>query len=188
MKHKLLVVLISVITIANVTASSADESINKQWLKEQSTKQLINSFKENELLKRQIAYELAPIKNKADLDILVSQPSSLDLLSPDAKSRFIQSIRFGDKGLAGFYYADLENELSFTQIHQVLSLFGAQHLVPMFPNARVETAADTLLKTNSLNTKKLYGIMGGPPGYPEYACIGRGTCRSAAAHICTNNC
>lgn len=48
---------------------------------------------------------------------------------------------FSDKGLASFSYAELEAELTPTQIYEIMSLFGLQRLVPMMSGARIETIA-----------------------------------------------
>lgn len=176
------------IVVCISTHSIAGESINQQQpIKEQSAEKLINSLKESTTLERQVAYELAPVKSKADLDFISAKPSALDLLSSDAKQRFIESIKFGDKGLAGFYYADLENELSFTQIYEILSLFGATHLISKFSNAHIETSADTLLKAKSINEKKSPGLLG-PTDHGGYRCESRATCVRSSLHICTSNC
>lgn len=191
MKHIVLTLLLSGFAMVNFsTVSIADNSINKQQLLEQpSAEKLINIIRETETLDRQIAYELAPVKSKADLDRLSSQHSPLDALSPDAKSRFLENITFGNKGITGLYYGDLENELSFTQLYKILALFGAQHLIAKFGNARIETVADTLLKTKSLGAKNTPGLKGQPgEDYKGYACISPHTCAKRTFHICMSGC
>ncbi|WP_299270146.1 hypothetical protein [uncultured Psychrosphaera sp.] len=95
---------------------------------------------------KQLALALAPIKSKLALELLAQQESPLDLLSDKAKQRFVDSVVFTDEGsIGGYYYADLEAELTPTQIHSILSLIGVQHTVPKLKNSRIETQTDMLL-------------------------------------------
>jgi hypothetical protein len=68
--------------------------------------------------------------------------SPLSALSSGARRRFLSSIRFNEKGITGFRYADLQSELTASQIFDVLHLFGAEKDVAIIPNIRVESAAD----------------------------------------------
>ncbi|MCJ8269675.1 MAG: hypothetical protein MJK04_09765, partial [Psychrosphaera sp.] len=79
----------------------------------------------SEELRQQIAWERAPIKTREALDVLLDGESPLDMLSESGKELFVQSIIFREKGLGGFNFGALVEELTPTQIHRILTLFGA---------------------------------------------------------------
>jgi len=103
---------------------------------------------------KKLAWEFAPVKTS---DALVQntqmKDSPLNLLSDDAKNRFIKSVTFSENGVTGFRFSDLEEELTPSQIYRVLSLIGVQHITANFDKARVETPTDLLI-LNGLKTIK----------------------------------
>lgn len=124
---------------------------------------------------------MAPVKTKSDLQQLLKKPSALDLLSPEAKKRFIKHLTFSKSGLGSIYVRDLELELTPTEIHHLFALFGAQHLTPTLKNARIESKLDEILMQNNANTKAV--------DYKGYACVGRGTCKKTTEdYICMRMC
>lgn len=98
---------------------------------------------------RQLAWKIAPVKTEEDLYALLRTENPLDLLSPDAKERFIQSLVFRPTGLGSFYVTDLKAELTVTEIYEVLALFGQQEFAKKMTTARVETNLDALLISNN---------------------------------------
>lgn len=104
------------------------------------------AYRAQEMLNEDIALSLAPIRSQAELQsYLRTTPKStspLERLSPAAKKRFLASLSFNENGITGFSYDDLESELTASQIYQVLSLFGAQHITSQLGGARVEAAID----------------------------------------------
>lgn len=141
---------------------------------------------------KQVALALAKVKSKADLEELALQESPLDLLPAEAKQRFIDSIVFNERGIGGYYYSDLEAELTPTQIHSILSLIGVQHTVSKLNNARIETNADMLLMLTP-NVSPVQQNLGGAisiggTDHKGYYCASRGTCREEDGSICTSNC
>lgn len=141
---------------------------------------------------KHIALELAVIKSSADIYKLDVDDSPLNLLSSDTRNRFIDSLVFNERGLAGFSYIELEAELTPSQIYKLLSYFGAQHLASLMTNARTETSTDILI----LNQQPRYQTLRaneitpmGPPGdHKGYACSERATCRESAGAICMSSC
>lgn len=119
-----------------------------------NTAELVENYDDNNAVikgmvyQKELAWILAPINTRDALDRISEEKSPLDLLSPPAKERFIDSIVFRETGLGGFDFSDLEAELTPTQIHKILSMFGAQHAVHLFTKARIETRADVLLLSN----------------------------------------
>ena len=90
----------------------------------------------------------APIKSYADLrNYLAAEPSSspLNRLSPVAKTRFLESLVFTERGLGGYSYEPLKGELTASQIYDVLSLFGAQATTRLIKGATVKNETDRLI-------------------------------------------
>jgi hypothetical protein len=144
----------------------------------------------------EIVSRLAPIQSAADLQQYQIDHarigSPLDRLSPPAKRRFLSSLTFSDKGLASFSYADLQDELTPSQIYQVLSLFGVQRTASFARYARIETDTDRMiLEAASVapqNCTIHSPLAGGGCDHQGYRCIERATCAPAMQMICTSNC
>lgn len=85
----------------------------------------------------QHAQSLVPIRSPAALQRYLRETppgkSPLELLPRGAKKRFLGSLHFGRRGLGSFAYGDLQADLTDSQIHQVLGLFGPD--VVAFANA-----------------------------------------------------
>jgi hypothetical protein len=112
--------------------------------------------------------------------------SPLSALSSGARERFLSSITFGAKGISGFRFADLQSDLTVSQIYDVLGLFGVQKDVAIIPNVRVETAADNRVMSSLTVTPTEGG--GGDGDYMNYRCSARATCSISNSDICTSNC
>lgn len=82
----------------------------------------------------------------------------------------------------------LEDELTPTQIFEVLSLFGLAELVSQFKNARVETPHDEhLLNLNA--AAQCIGCGGPCPVIYNYYCAPPATCKPRYQNYCiTCNC
>lgn len=112
------------------------------------------------------------------LHVTADSASPLDRLSPQGRARFLRSLTFGKKGLTGFHYGDLREELSASQIYGVLRLFGAQKDTTIIPGVRIVTSADQI-------------IMAGPrpdTDQPGYWCASPGHCAVNANAICLSQC
>ncbi len=95
-------------------------------------------------LQRELDRALAPIKSYSELQSYLQtfpmSASPLNKLSPAARKRFLDSLQFNEKGLTTFRSADLESELSVSEIYAVLSLFGEQSIAGrLFRGARVSS-------------------------------------------------
>ena len=94
----------------------------------------------------------APIRSQADLDAYLQQTpmavSPLRFLSPPDRQLFLSGLRFGNYGLGGLRYTDLEG-LSATQAHEILALFGWQSTVQLIDGLRVATTLDKLIMSTS---------------------------------------
>lgn len=108
--------------------------------------------------------------------------SPLDRLSPDARARFLTSLTFNDRGLTGFRFVDLRDELPPTQIYQILSLFGQQQDTSLIKGARILNSTDRAIVS--------VVPVCGPDGcdYPGYYCRARATCSRSDTEICTRHC
>lgn len=112
-------------------------------------------------------------------------------LSPAARSRFIQSLRFNARGLTTFDYTDLVRELGAADIHRVLKPFGFQHLVAVLPEVRVNSQEDRQVLQTLEETRRLRCGVGehcNEADYPGYKCASHATCEESTIHICTSNC
>lgn len=116
----------------------------------------------------------------------------LDALPPKAKKRFLGSLRFNNRGLTTFSYADLRYLTAF-QVYKILSLFGVQRDTSM-TDARIVTHIDETIMTAPANPLTMIcfdfgGGHGGPGGdRKDYKCVGEGSCFRSRAYICTQNC
>lgn len=144
---------------------------------------------------RELAFLLAPIQTKEDLDRYVAElrqnpnaRSPLNLLSPAARERFLNSLVFTEQGLGGYYFGDLQAQLTVSQVYRLLSLFGAQHTTPLVRGARVESRADQLIIEQFAAPAGDYEYQLPPADYENYECVSRATCGPRTAYICTSNC
>lgn len=152
---------------------------------------------------QQLALIIAPVKSSIDLNgYLLTTPaksSPLSKLTQRAQQRFIDNLTFNEKGLTGLNYADLEAELSVSEIYQVLALFGKQHLVTHMKRARMLNAIDrAIIATNVSNIAKQktefaqlqsFDQNSDETDYPDMACTGRATCSRSIGSICIgSNC
>lgn len=173
------------------SASSADSHTETFDIQDQNK---TSSIPAKLQYQKMIAWAFASVKNTHELaGELAKEDSPLNKFSEGAKARFVESIVFRRNGLGGFYYGDLEDELTPTEIYNVLSLFGAQDIVSHFTGARIVTSSDLLLMSppNYIdnNDGELYGYYGPTgPDYMGYKCISRATCSIAERMICMSNC
>lgn len=125
----------------------------------------------------------APIRSEAQLQTyLAAHPlgtSPLDVLSLEARQRFLASLEFNRKGLATFEYGDLQNELSPTQIYAILALFGVQKYTAMMTDAHTVTSTDALIMST---VSPLRAFL------KDHYCFNKGSCAPAIDWACTTNC
>jgi len=179
MKKLLLLSAMTLSALSNVQAFENKSELNSHGnsLIDSHVSALIESHTN---FQGRINYELAPVKNRGDLNKLLKTDSALDLLSEPAKNRFTDSLIFSKNGLSGFNYVDLEAELTPKEIYQILSLFGAQQYISIFENARIETSADYLLVSpQSGQVSKDFKL--------GHWCKS-GKCVEAKGYACTSNC
>ncbi len=139
------------------------------------------------------AISAAPVQSRADLEShLADNPdSAIHQLSHGGRETLLTSLVLTDKGLGSFNYQVLEDELTPTQIYEVLSLFGLGELVSLFKHARIETSDDERLL--SLDTDR-QGDLATPMHHPcpniyNYRCNPPATCTQAYHNYCiTCNC
>ena len=191
-KNRILSITLLASMCLNVSANEVD-SITPEPDRA-STNALFQALKHH----KDVAWYMAKAKTKKELIEISKKTSPLDNLSQHAKDRFVESVVFRDNGVAGFYYGDLEAELTPTQIHNVLSLIGAQTTVSKFDKARIESEADILLlqaptikysRMSQTDLKKSIVSPHGPRAdHKDYACRERATCREEQGSICMSSC
>ena len=143
----------------------------------------VASAQDHQLEKQsRIDYATAAIRSDDELHRFIASPHSVDsplnAMSAAGRERFLKSLRFNDKGLTSFDYADLETELTAGQIYRILKLFGAERDTAFMRNARVENADDV----------KIMDMPRSPIDYRDYECAKRATCTQSNFSICTGNC
>lgn len=124
----------------------------------------------------------APIKHESDLVRYLEElpaQSPLRMLSEDALSSFIASLRFNEKGLTSLSTIELERELTLTQAHDVLGLFGMQRAAAKLPIPAANSQEEDLRRRMQLRCDD---------HHDGYACAGPGTCKTSSSAICTPRC
>lgn len=98
-----------------------------------------------------------PIASAAQLRIYLNRggASPLDLLSPHARQRFIDSVQFGSNGVAGLSVAELEAELTQSEAREVLKLFGLERFTP--PASQMRTARLNIGATETSDAGAQFG-------------------------------
>lgn len=145
-----------------------------------------NAISAQQILQREVARELAPVKSMADLYAALPhkspQTDAVNRLSAKGRASFLASLTFNGNGLTGFNYRAIEDELSVSEAYQVLSLFGAQHIIHQLPGLAVKTKADALLRQTA------------PPAglavldYQHHWCSTPHTCTRRDDNICMSAC
>jgi hypothetical protein len=90
---------------------------------------------------------LAPVKNSAQLQVLLSDVSALDALE-DTLIPFLNSVTYVQQGAhAGIHFDKslLENNLTATEIYNILALLGQQSSIAHYQGAAIVTDTDRLL-------------------------------------------
>lgn len=147
---------------------------------------------------------MAAIKSREELTSYMLttplQKSPLSFLSKEGRQSFLDSLTFNSNGVTGFRFGSLEEELTPTQIFQVLSLFGAQDMTRGFKRARVKTVTDQkLLKGEGYSTSEYddvwddiwdEGVDFGGTDKQGFYCDLDGICKPAndQRFICTARC
>jgi hypothetical protein len=81
------------------------------------------------------------IRSEADLNgylRIVGTLGPLGYLSPDARTRFLSSLRFNERGVTTFRYDDLA-KLPTRKVNRILSLFGLQRDTEMIVASNAHT-------------------------------------------------
>lgn len=133
-----------------------------------------------EVEERELASKLAEVKSKEDLAEYVRkmpEDSALHALSDGGRERFLRSLLFTDRGLASFSYADLQAELTASQIYSVLTIFGAQHSTHAIKGLRIATDADRAVVSAAGELRPL-------TDYYDRRCVLPATCRVSYTDIC----
>lgn len=101
-----------------------------------------------------VAFAVAPIKSAWDLLIYQkmtpAKESPFNLLSPNARRQFLESLDFNERGVTGFKYSILEEELTPTQIFRVLALLGSQSNTAQMVHAEKANLNDTMVMQSAI--------------------------------------
>ncbi|WP_139074420.1 hypothetical protein [Xanthomonas bromi] len=193
MKNKFLSLIIPLaIGIFSVNAMAMQASSNDEIRESNPAQDVVVAKLLNNYNKQQkVIRKNAQVHSDAQLAAYVAgakhEESPLNLLSPQAQMRFVNSLKFNEGGVSSFYYADIESELSSSQAYDLLSVFGLQSSLRFMGNIRVDTQRDREVIRAFGGREE--GIDVAPPtDHNDYECTGRGTCHEAVGSICTSNC
>ncbi|GGQ27040.1 DP-EP family protein [Shewanella litoralis] len=96
---------------------------------------------------QEIDLALAPVKNNAQLQVILSDASALDALE-DNLPLFLNSVTYTQQGAHDGIHFDqsvLEDNLTVTEIYKILALFGQQTNIAQYQGAEVVNDTDRLL-------------------------------------------
>ncbi|MDP5211097.1 hypothetical protein [Microbulbifer sp. 2205BS26-8] len=97
--------------------------------------------------KRELDFNLAPIKNLGDLKAYLAitpiESSPLGSLTDVEREIFINSLVFTSKGLASFDYSVLNYGPTVTEVYSILALFGSQSSISSIPNLTITSELDS---------------------------------------------
>lgn len=198
---KPLILLLS-IAVASVAAQAADpvQATSHDGVTYEEVAALLA---QDASMRNNIDNATATIRSEADLkNYLQATPiarTPLGKLSPSAQRQFLASLTFNEKGLTGFNYRALSDELSASEIYQVLGLFGMQRTTALIPDVRIETPMDeAIIRRVSPQVcpprgPKVRRTGVTPQGlcasdHENYKCESTGSCKYYNSYICTSNC
>lgn len=184
MKSHLLVFLATSVFgfLSNSTALANDQP--DRGANEAIAMQVASSYVEQQQLLRRSA----PVHSAAQLADFLAKTritgSPINALSPTAKARFLNSLRFNETGVTSFYYADIESELSSSQAYELLSIFGLQSTLSIMSKLRASTPEDKQIMS-AFGNETTFRIMA---DHENYWCSGRATCSRDVGSICMSGC
>lgn len=146
--------------------------------------QLASSYVEQQ----QVLRRNAPVHSATQLAAFLAKAriseSPINALSPAARARFLNSLRFNETGMTSFYYADIESELSSSQAYDLLSMFGLQSTLSIMSKLRADTPEDRQVRS-AFGSQTTFKIMA---DHENYWCSGRAICSRDVGSICMSGC
>lgn len=132
-----------------------------------------------------VAQMNAQISSAARLDsylAVIPVDSPLALLSVHGLEQFLTSLSFNENGLVGYSTEAIASELSYSQAHRLLSLFGAERTLRLMPGLRVENEVDRDIHRSYVQSGELV------EDHMGYRCVARATCRESTEFVCMSGC
>lgn len=124
-----------------------------------------------------MALEQAPLKSAADVyqynRAMPQHLNPLSALSNSDRVRFLQSLRFNEKGLTEFDYTALRG-LSSAEVYKLLALFGMQGGSDLLSSSPKSGGASQQMMMAEFLI--------------DHYCESKGTCREDNSRACTSNC
>lgn len=183
----LLLLSLAVVSTATQAGDSAQATNQNDATYEEVAALLAQSSNQ----RNEIDNATATIRSESDLHKYLQAPpiarTPLGNLSPSARRQFLASLTFNDKGLTGFDYRALSNELSASEIYRVLSLFGMQHVTAQIPGVRVNTPLDAAI-LRQVSPQFCGTGVDCLEDHENYKCESTGSCKMYNGYICTSNC
>jgi hypothetical protein len=136
---------------------------------------------------QELDFFAAPIKTAADAKRIAAFADATPLAALPEKTRikFLERLRFTDRGLASYDYSFLTQNLSASQVYEILAMFGRQRDIVLIPSLSVENEIDqsliNLIKLQAANKCNNGDRVG-------MECTRPGNCKRSTGNICTSNC
>ncbi len=177
------------------------------------------TFGANAVATAEASVKTTPIMSVTELDHHIGSTTALSSplgkLSDSGLSRFIASMKFNEKGLTSYSFAELEG-VPATDVHKILALFGVERTTKLIQNTRVlnmtdleimngpvspdgasnEGVATSVKNKTRVESQQSNGIFSPWDDADEFApgdregmeCSSRATCSPKYKNICTPNC
>lgn len=92
-----------------------------------------------------VASAIISSRHQVNQFLTTNHASPLHALSSSAREQFLGSLVFTDRGLGSYSYEPLVSNLSVTEIHRILSLFGVQSSMEAIPGLHAANATERLM-------------------------------------------
>ncbi|QBG89441.1 hypothetical protein [Xanthomonas oryzae] len=170
----------------SVNASGRAEEVSINTAAEQVAAELATNQDAQKVLRLRTA-QIHSAEGLAQYLVKADASSPINLLSPAARKRFVESLRFNASGVTSFRYSDIEAELSASQAYRLLSLFGLESKVSSMRKIRVDSEEDRAVSL-AYPASAFTPDRRQDEDHKDHACIGEHTCEEAVGKICMSGC
>lgn len=145
---------------------------------------------ELDLMLDQVDVATAPIRSKGDLarHLRDAKDSPLSALPPAVRAHFLGSLVFSRHGLASYSYLGLD-QVSITDLHRILQLFGATGHVVNMPHRKAASPTEASILLAATLRRQASGLRADPVG--NHFCVVSGSnswCQYEYGSNCNDAC